>query len=41
MLIGAIDNMVKGGAGQAVQAANVRRGLPEREGLEAIPVFPV
>lgn len=33
--------MVKGGAGQAVQAANIRLGLPEESGLEAIPVFPV
>lgn len=41
VLIAAIDNMVKGGAGQAVQAANVRLGLPEQQGLEAIPVFPV
>jgi N-acetyl-gamma-glutamyl-phosphate/LysW-gamma-L-alpha-aminoadipyl-6-phosphate reductase len=41
VLIGAIDNMVKGGAGQAVQACNVRLGLPEEQGLEAIPVFPV
>lgn len=39
--IAAIDNMVKGGAGQAVQACNVRLGLPEAQGLEAIPVFPV
>lgn len=39
--IAAIDNMVKGGAGQAVQACNVRLGLPEDQGLEAIPVFPV
>ena len=41
VLIAAIDNMVKGGAGQAVQACNVRLGLPEESGLEAIPVFPV
>ncbi|HEX2070367.1 MAG TPA: NAD(P)-binding domain-containing protein [Thermoleophilaceae bacterium] len=41
VLIGAIDNMVKGGAGQAVQACNLRLGLPEDAGLEAIPVFPV
>ncbi len=39
--IAAIDNMVKGGAGQAVQACNLRLGLPEDQGLEAIPVFPV
>ena len=41
VLIAAIDNMVKGGAGQAVQACNIRLGLPEEQGLEAIPVFPV
>lgn len=41
VLIAAIDNMVKGGAGQAVQACNVSLGLPEQQGLEAIPVFPV
>jgi len=41
VLIAAIDNMVKGGAGQAVQACNLRLGLPEDQGLEAIPVFPV
>ncbi len=41
VLIAAIDNMVKGGSGQAVQACNVRLGFPEELGLEAIPVFPV
>jgi N-acetyl-gamma-glutamyl-phosphate reductase len=30
---GAIDNLVKGAAGQAVQAANVMLGLPETSGL--------
>ncbi len=30
---GAIDNLVKGAAGQAVQAANVMLGLPEGQGL--------
>jgi N-acetyl-gamma-glutamyl-phosphate reductase/N-acetyl-gamma-glutamyl-phosphate/LysW-gamma-L-alpha-aminoadipyl-6-phosphate reductase len=41
VLIAAIDNLVKGGSGQAVQACNLRLGLPEDQGLEAIPVFPV
>ena len=41
VLIAAIDNLVKGGSGQALQACNVRLGFPERQGLEAIPVFPV
>jgi LysW-gamma-L-alpha-aminoadipyl-6-phosphate/LysW-L-glutamyl-5-phosphate reductase len=40
VLIGAIDNLLKGGSGQAVQACNLRLGLPEATGLEAIPVFP-
>ena len=30
---GAIDNLVKGAAGQAVQAANIAFGLPEETGL--------
>ncbi len=30
---GAIDNLVKGAAGQAIQAANVMLGLPESQGL--------
>jgi LysW-gamma-L-alpha-aminoadipyl-6-phosphate/LysW-L-glutamyl-5-phosphate reductase len=34
LLIGALDNLVKGGAGNAVQCMNVRFGLPERTGLE-------
>ncbi len=40
VLIAALDNMVKGGAGQAVQACNVRFGLPEDTGLSALPLFP-
>ncbi|MCP9956173.1 MULTISPECIES: N-acetyl-gamma-glutamyl-phosphate reductase [Streptomyces] len=34
VLIGALDNLVKGGAGGAVQCLNVRFGWPERTGLE-------
>ncbi len=33
IVIAAIDNLVKGAAGQAVQAANVMLGLPEETGL--------
>ena len=40
VLIAALDNMVKGGAGQALQAANVRYRLPESTGLEAQAVYP-
>jgi N-acetyl-gamma-glutamyl-phosphate/LysW-gamma-L-alpha-aminoadipyl-6-phosphate reductase len=33
-LIAALDNLVKGGAGNAVQCLNIRYGWPERLGLE-------
>jgi N-acetyl-gamma-glutamyl-phosphate reductase len=36
----AIDNLVKGAAGQAVQAMNVRFGLDERAGLDRWPQWP-
>ena len=36
----AIDNLVKGAAGQAIQAANVVLGLPETTGLGGAGVFP-
>lgn len=38
--MGAIDNLVKGAAGQAVQNMNLIMGLPENEGLMMPPVFP-
>jgi len=41
VLVGALDNLVKGGAGQAIQAANVRFGFAEATGLQMLPVFPV
>jgi N-acetyl-gamma-glutamyl-phosphate reductase len=34
------DNLVKGGAGQAVQAANVRFGLEETAGLLRVSAWP-
>ncbi len=36
----AIDNLVKGAAGQAIQNMNIMFNLPEHEGLEALPVYP-
>jgi N-acetyl-gamma-glutamyl-phosphate reductase len=36
----AIDNLVKGAAGQAVQCMNLALGLPETAGLSAVAVFP-
>lgn len=38
--VGAIDNLVKGAAGQAVQNMNILFGLDEKTGLELVPVFP-
>ncbi len=40
VMMGAIDNMVKGAAGQAVQNMNLMFGLPENTGLKQIPMFP-
>lgn len=40
IMMGAIDNLVKGAAGQAVQNMNLMFGLPEEEGLRMAPVFP-
>lgn len=40
IMVGAIDNLVKGAAGQAVQNMNLMFGLAEDEGLKLIPVFP-
>jgi N-acetyl-gamma-glutamyl-phosphate reductase len=38
--MGAIDNLVKGAAGQAIQCLNVVMGWPEMEGLDQVGVFP-
>ncbi len=40
IMMGAIDNLVKGAAGQAVQNMNLMFRLPESEGLELVPIFP-
>lgn len=40
IVIGAIDNLFKGAAGQAVQNMNILFGLEEKTGLDYIPVFP-
>lgn len=40
ILMGAIDNLVKGAAGQAVQNMNLLFGIKETEGLELVPMFP-
>lgn len=40
IMMGALDNLVKGAAGQAVQNMNLIFGLPESEGLMMVPMFP-
>jgi len=38
--LGALDNLVKGASGQAVQCANIALGLPEGTGLSNVGVYP-
>ena len=40
VMMGAMDNLVKGAAGQAVQNMNIMFGFEETEGLMGIPMFP-
>lgn len=41
IVVGAIDNMIKGSAGQAIQNMNIMFGLDEKEGLEDVSIFPI
>ena len=40
IVISAIDNLVKGSAGQALQNFNLMYGFDETTGLEQLPLFP-
>ena len=40
VMMGALDNLVKGAAGQAVQNMNLLFGFDEAEGLKLVPMFP-
>lgn len=40
IVIAALDNLVKGSSGQALQNFNVMHGLPETTGLEQVALFP-
>jgi N-acetyl-gamma-glutamyl-phosphate reductase len=40
VVLSAIDNLVKGAAGQAIQNMNIMFGLPEHSGLEVVPLLP-
>ncbi len=40
IIMGAMDNLVKGAAGQAVQNMNLMFGIKENMGLDLVPMFP-
>lgn len=40
IMVSAIDNLVKGASGQAIQNMNIMCGLPETTGLANAPLFP-
>jgi len=40
VIISAIDNLVKGASGQAIQNMNIMAGFPEESGIDLIPQFP-
>ena len=40
IVVGAVDNLVKGAAGQAIQNLNLMAGLAEATGLPTIAVYP-
>ena len=40
IICAALDNLVKGAAGQAVQNMNLMLGFPEVAGLEQVALFP-
>ena len=40
IVVSAIDNLVKGAAGQAIQNMNLMLNLPETTGLEALAIYP-
>jgi len=41
VVVSAIDNLMKGAAGSAVQCMNLMRGIPETTGLEALGLHPI
>jgi N-acetyl-gamma-glutamyl-phosphate/LysW-gamma-L-alpha-aminoadipyl-6-phosphate reductase len=41
VVMAAVDNLMKGAAGQAVQAMNVRCGFPEETGLDFPGLHPI
>jgi N-acetyl-gamma-glutamyl-phosphate reductase len=40
VIVTAIDNLVKGASGEAIQNMNIMLGYPESMGLDVVPLFP-
>ncbi|MBP1970127.1 N-acetyl-gamma-glutamyl-phosphate reductase [Virgibacillus natechei] len=40
IIVSAIDNLVKGASGQAIQNANLMNGWDEQHGLNSLPIYP-
>jgi N-acetyl-gamma-glutamyl-phosphate reductase len=40
IVMAAIDNLVKGASGQAIQNMNIMCGLPEATGIDGVPLYP-
>ncbi len=40
IVVAALDNLIKGAAGQAIQNMNLAFGLEETTGLKQLPIFP-
>jgi N-acetyl-gamma-glutamyl-phosphate reductase len=40
IIVSALDNLVKGASGQAIQNMNLVMGYPETTGLEQVALFP-
>ena len=40
VIVSAIDNLVKGASGQAIQNMNIMLDLPEKTGLDILPLYP-
>ena len=40
VIVSAIDNLIKGAAGQAIQSMNIMFGLSEETGLNRVALFP-
>ena len=40
VVISAIDNLVKGASGQAIQNMNIMSGFPEKESLDVMGMHP-